>query len=40
MCELCPAREPCLAYALEGGLEGIWGATTTGERKAMRRSAA
>ena len=40
VCELCPVREPCLAYALEEGLEGIWGATTTGERKAMRKAAA
>ena len=40
VCAACPAREPCLAYALANPeLVGVWGATTTRERRALRRRA-
>ena len=39
VCRLCPVRDNCLSYALETKPEGIWGGTTTGERRAARRSA-
>lgn len=38
ICDACPVREVCLVSALsapEGG--GIWGGTTTAERKRLRR---
>jgi WhiB family transcriptional regulator, redox-sensing transcriptional regulator len=38
VCGRCPVRRSCLAYALRTGQEGIWGGTTTDERRAMRRS--
>lgn len=43
VCEGCPVQELCASYATEERLEGIYGATTTRERKtveAMRRGAA
>ncbi len=40
VCERCPVADPCAAYANESCLQGIYGATTTRERKAFRRSAA
>ena len=40
VCAQCPVEEQCASYATEGGLEGIYGATTTRERKAMRREVA
>lgn len=43
VCTGCAVEEECLAYlayAVQGGLEGIYGATTTRERKAMRQAVA
>ena len=38
ICQACPARTPCLAWALEHGVAaGIWGGTTEEERRAIRR---
>lgn len=34
MCAECPVAGSCASYALHEGLEGIYGATTTRERKA------
>ncbi|MFB7505830.1 WhiB family transcriptional regulator [Streptomyces broussonetiae] len=40
VCGLCPAREPCLDWALETGQStGIWGGTTEMERRSLRRRA-
>lgn len=40
LCAGCPARGPCLAYALDDeGLEGVWAGTSKRERRAMRREA-
>ena len=37
ICRACPARTPCLAWALENGVtDGVWGATTPDERRAIR----
>ncbi|MFH8443234.1 WhiB family transcriptional regulator [Streptomyces sp. NPDC018026] len=41
VCRQCPVAERCLAWALAAGpVEGIWGGTTEGERRAMRRRTA
>jgi len=41
ICETCPVRAQCLAYALdefEDRLDcGVWGGTSPGERKRLRR---
>lgn len=37
-CRRCPFRDACLNWALTVGEQGIWGATTADERKALRRS--
>ena len=40
LCAACPAKGPCLAHALDDdSLLGVWGGTTSGERRAMRREA-
>lgn len=37
ICRACPAREACLAWALEHGVAaGVWGGTTENERRALR----
>jgi len=39
ICQACPARTPCLAWALDHGVAaGIWGGTTEDERPAIRRA--
>ena len=39
ICQACPARTPCLAWALDQGVAaGVWGGATEDERRAMRRS--
>lgn len=35
-CNLCPARETCLRYALTYGLRGYWGGTDTAERRRLK----
>lgn len=37
VCSGCPFQRPCLAYALTHHVTGIWGATTTDERRSLRR---
>ena len=39
VCQGCPVRVECLEFALAAGVQGIWGATTTLERSAMRQKA-
>ena len=40
LCAGCPARGPCLAYALDDeALEGVWAGTSKQQRRAMRREA-
>ncbi len=34
VCSGCPVTDPCAAYASEERLQGIYGATTTPERRA------
>lgn len=40
VCVGCPARTACLHHALTHGEVGIWGGTTTSERRAMRQAGA
>jgi WhiB family transcriptional regulator, redox-sensing transcriptional regulator len=41
ICQACPMRTPCLAWALEHGItDGVWGGTTAEQRRAIRRPAA
>jgi WhiB family redox-sensing transcriptional regulator len=41
VCGACPAREPCLSFALATNQDaGVWGGTTEEERRTMRRAAA
>ena len=38
VCQACPVRTPCLDFALRyGHAFGIWGGTTEGERRGIRR---
>lgn len=37
VCERCPERVPCLAFAMANPVDGIWGGTTTSERRDLRR---
>jgi WhiB family transcriptional regulator, redox-sensing transcriptional regulator len=38
VCQGCPARKPCLEWALDHGVAaGIWGGATDEERRAMRQ---
>jgi WhiB family redox-sensing transcriptional regulator len=39
LCDRCPARAPCLSYALAEDLEGVWAATSKRQRRALRREA-
>jgi WhiB family transcriptional regulator, redox-sensing transcriptional regulator len=39
ICQRCEVREPCLAWALEAGLDhGVLGGMTDIERRALRRA--
>lgn len=40
ICNGCPLRAPCALYAIETGQHGIWGGTTEGERRELRRGRA
>lgn len=37
ICNQCPLREPCLEYAIEHQVQGIWGGTVEVVRKAIRK---
>jgi WhiB family transcriptional regulator, redox-sensing transcriptional regulator len=39
VCRRCPVLATCRRYAMDTGQQGIWGATTDDERRAMRRAA-
>jgi len=40
ICSMCPVGEQCLAYALaDNELSGVWGGTTTQERRRLRTMA-
>ncbi|MER8047301.1 WhiB family transcriptional regulator [Streptomyces sp. NPDC094032] len=40
VCSRCPVARQCLSWAVgAGSVEGIWGGTTEGERRSMRRRA-
>ena len=36
-CDRCVVRDKCLTYAMENGEFGVWGGTTEGERRALKR---
>lgn len=39
VCQICPAQEPCLEFALATHQEcGVWGGTSEEERRKMRKS--
>jgi WhiB family transcriptional regulator, redox-sensing transcriptional regulator len=38
VCRGCHARVPCLEFAMDCGVTGVWGATTEAERVDTRRS--
>ncbi len=40
ICQRCAVRVACLSYGLQTSQDGIWGATTREERRAMRRARA
>ncbi|MBA8825311.1 WhiB family redox-sensing transcriptional regulator [Saccharopolyspora lacisalsi] len=40
ICAGCEIREACLNFALHNGDQGIWGGTTTQERREMRATGA
>jgi len=35
-CARCPVREQCLAFALENNMVGVWGGTSTKERRRLK----
>jgi WhiB family transcriptional regulator, redox-sensing transcriptional regulator len=37
ICQACPVRTPCLAWALDQNVVGIWGGLTEEERHVLRR---
>jgi WhiB family redox-sensing transcriptional regulator len=38
VCDLCPAKEPCLEFALSTNQDsGVWGGTSEEERRRVRR---
>ena len=36
ICARCPVRQPCLDYALDSIVHGIWGGLTERDRRALR----
>ena len=36
ICQRCPVRSECLAFALEHREVGVWGGTSEGQRKQLR----
>lgn len=39
ICESCAVNAECLDYAIEAQVQGVWGGTTTADRKRMKRRA-
>src|ERR1035437_4941377 len=37
VCRGCPVIEPCLTWALDAGVDGVWGALPEDERRALRK---
>lgn len=37
ICDRCPVRPECLAWALDNDVQGIWAGTTTYERSLLKR---
>ena len=37
LCNTCEFKDPCLVYALEYDVDGVWGATTPNERALIRK---
>lgn len=37
ICDRCPFLAPCLRYATDNDMAGVWGHTTAAERRAIRR---
>ena len=37
ICSMCEVRTPCLEYALEHEVYGIWGGASPNQRKLLRR---
>ena len=37
LCAGCPVTDACLDYAIEHGMEGIWGGTVEPQRRALDR---
>ena len=38
ICRRCPIQDPCLTYALQYAVHGIWAATTIEDRAAIREA--
>jgi WhiB family transcriptional regulator, redox-sensing transcriptional regulator len=39
VCDACPAKEPCLQFAIENNQDsGVWGGTSEEERRQLRRA--
>lgn len=39
VCRSCPVQEPCLQYALDNPVDGVWGGTSVNERREVVRAA-
>ena len=38
VCDVCPAKEPCLQFAIENNQDsGVWGGTSEEERRQLRK---
>jgi len=37
ICESCPVKIPCLEFAIRHGEPGIWGGTSSRQRRIMKR---
>lgn len=38
ICRRCPVVEPCLQYALDNPVEGVWGGTSVRDRMRLARA--